>query len=38
MYKQGRKQLNTASHISLKLLFLRGEKTNNPSSPPPSPQ
>lgn len=34
MYKQGRKQLNTASHISLKLLFLGGKKT----TPLPFPQ
>lgn len=35
MYKQGRKQLNTALHISLKLLFLWGEKTKQPPFPSP---
>lgn len=36
MYKQGRKQLNTAFHISLKLLFLWGKKTQ--TTPFPLPQ
>lgn len=38
MYKRGRKQLNTALHISLKLLFLWGEKSKQPLLPPSAPR